>query len=110
MMILRDKHGEIEVPFTQEFQIGKALLRVVCPDSATGMVCCRVAQGTVAVDEGVNVGPLALVNIDPREVAQQVRLYRLGGLQIDAAKETRRGPNHKPAVKRQQQPETGSLF
>lgn len=120
-MTLRDQHGEIDVPFAQDFEYKGATFCVVCPDSEYSKpdapaICVRMVKGPVEL-EGKRYaiaenGHRPLFAFTGELVAQQVRLYRLGGLQIEAPKKsTPRKAKNQPARKHYQQPETtASLF
>lgn len=131
-MILRDAHGEIEVPFCEDFEyrsnVGTlAKLTVVCPaaEYSTPMnpvLWVRLTSGAVERDgKRVGISPdgkRPLFTFTGELVASLVRQYRLGGLSLEPAavqqparsvpKERRAKPSKERDV--QDQPTTESLF
>jgi hypothetical protein len=89
-MLLRDQHGEIEVPFITDFEYKDASLTVICPaaEPICGMpaIWCRLQKGVLEL-KGVRFqisesGHRPVLPFAPELVAQQVRLSRMGGLHI----------------------------
>jgi len=89
-MILRDQHGELTVPFGTDFEYKGALLTVVCPAAepigGQRAIWCRLQKGALELGtqrfEIGEDGRRPVVPFATDLVAHQVRLMRLGGLQI----------------------------